>query len=299
MILTDDQQMTGTTADPELLIEEARQRQQRRQQHRMIALVATGILAVLGLVAYRTVHGGNAASAQEPRPILTVARQRAVIYEKVETVVIAPHLPTIRRTGEVWFSTAAPFTYRELLTIAGGPSVEVGAGPGHDPKIGNEVLVYLYDATANTIYKTGAFLTPPTAPPRLRQQFERFLAQPGVRLDGTRLLDGHKVFVARGHAPLFGGPASETVTAYVDTVSYQPLLIINSGPGLTWTTRILAYKTLPATATNLRLTSLAGTHPGARSRPASARVDTLYGEASQIATTIGSYGSDLGPVAPG
>jgi hypothetical protein len=285
---------TTNTSDPELLFEEARELQRRRQKRRTTVLVAAGILVVLGLSAYRNASRNTTASAQSPSPVAAVVRHPVVVYEKVETVVRTPHLPTLRRTGEVWFSTAAPWTYREVLTIGGGPTVEVGAAPGHDPKLGNEILVYLYDAKANTVYETGAYFEP-SGRLRLRSAFRRFLAEPGVRLEGTRLFEGHKVYAAGAHGRSSFPGGRESVTMYVDTATYQPLLSAVAGPGMSTTVRVLVYKTLPATPTNLRLTNLARSHPGARvvhTWPPPAGIHELYGEANQIGS-IG--GSDLGP----
>jgi hypothetical protein len=299
MLIGVDELQTTTTSDPELLIEEARALQRRRQKRRTTALSVAGILVILGVGAYRIARSEYAAPAPRPQPSLAVARQPAVIYEKVETVATNPHHPTFRRTGEIWFSPAAPWAYRELLTTAGGPTVEVGARLGHDPRLGAEqlVLTYLYDAKANTIYETGADAapTPTLFPPRF---YQRLLPRRGVRVAGTRLFEGHKVYVVHVTGPSATSPRS---TYYFDTSTHQPLLQVETDfPGSGYIIRVLAYKTLPATETNLDLTSLASTHTGARVAPwpPPPRIDDLYGAASQMPRQAGGFAgaSDLGPV---
>jgi hypothetical protein len=287
LIGADDQTTTTTTDnDPELLIEEARQRQRRRQKRQTAALLALAGLVILGLGADRIARSGNAPPASKPRGTPIAAHQPGVIYEKVETVVSIPHRPTFRRTGEVWFSPTAPWTYRELVTIAGGPTLEVGAAPGHDPKPPHEILDYLYEAQANAVYETGASLEPSAAPPNARTDFRQFLALPGARLEGTRLFDGHKVYAA----------AVGSSTLYVDTATYRPLLFATSlGTSGRVTIRVLAYRTLPATPTNLALTSLARAHAGAarvERWPPPPRIHRLYDEANQIGSLVSL---DLGP----
>jgi hypothetical protein len=293
ILIGGDEPQTTTTSDPELLIEEARERQRRRQKRQSTVLWMAGIVLILGLGAYRIARSGNAAPAPNPRAAPAVAHQPLVIYEKVETLLATPHLPTSRRTGEIWFSTGAPSTYRELLTIPGAPPLEVGAAPGHDPKLGNEMLVYLYDAKANTMYSAGANLEPSAPPPSLQSAFRHFLAEPGARIAGTRLFEGYKVYIVSFKAGVPGDPASETV--YFDTTSYQPLLFVLSTLALGMTVRVLDYRTLPSTPANLRLTSLAGTHPGARVGTAPQSIKKLYGEASDIGFFCGFPGCDLGP----
>jgi hypothetical protein len=292
MLIGVDEPQTTTTSDPELLFEEARALQRRRQKRQTTALSIAGILVILGVGAYRIVQGDHAARAPRPQPIIAVARRPAVIYEKVETVVSTPHLPMFRRTGQIWFSPRAPGTYRELLTIVGGPTVEVGAAPGHDLKLGNEMIDYLYDAKTTTIYETGAYLepsAPPATPPPRRQAFRHFLLAPGVRLEGTRVLDGHTVYVA-----VFHSIHRSSLTRYIDTATHRTLLAVSLADGTRVTTRVLAYRTLPATPTNLDLTSLVRAHSGARvvqTWPPPPRIHQLYGDANQI----GNVGPDLGP----
>jgi hypothetical protein len=293
ILIGGDEPQSTTISDPELLIEEARERQQRRQKRQTTALWMAGIVLILGLGAYRIARSGNAAPAPNPRAAPAVAHQPLVIHEKVETLLATPHLPTLRRTGEIWFSTGAPSTYRELLTIPGAPTLEVGAAPGHDPNLGNETLVYLYDAKAKTIYATGANLEPSAPPPSLQSAFRHFLGEPGARIAGTRLFEDHKVYVVSSDTGVPGDPASETV--YFDTTSYQPLLLVLSTLALVTTVRVVDYQTLPATPANLRLTSLARVHPGARVGRAPQSIRKRYGEASNIGLLCGFPGCGLGP----
>jgi hypothetical protein len=295
MLIGVDEPQTTTTSDPELLIEEARALQRRRQRRQTTALSVAGIVVIIGVGAYRIELGDHAAPAPRPRPIAAVARRAVVVYEKVETVVSIPNLPTLRRTGEVWFSPSAPGTYRELLTIAGGPTVEVGARLVHDPRLGAEQLVYLFDAKTNTIYATGAFLVPSAPRPSPQRAFRHFLAVPGVRLERPRVFEGHTVYAAVEYSTPTGGAVFERL--YVDAATYQPLLEVAGFRGATRDAiRVLAYRTLPATPTNLDLTRLARAHPGARvvPWPPPPRVDQLYGEASQLRGGMGPF-VDLGP----
>jgi hypothetical protein len=293
-VLATDEPQTTTTVDPELLIEEARQRQRRRQRRKLTGLVGVILVSLLGIGISRTIPGDNAASAQNRSTLSAIGVRHAVIYEKVEMVITTPHVPTVRRRGEVWFSTATPWAYRELLEIPGRPLFEVGAATGRDPtlpRLRREQFVYLYDAQTDTIYRTGAYMLTP--PQTLRSLFRQFLAQPGVALVGTRRFDSHEVYVARSFGNTSFGKTSETM--YVDTTTYQPLLSVSTSPDFRSTTRILFSRTLPATAANLKLTSLAQSHPRARTRPASPPIDALYGKANQIGTF---GGSDLGPAGP-
>ena len=80
---------------------------------------------------------------------------------------------------------------------------------------------------------------------------------------------------------------------YIDTASYQPLLVVSSAVGWDTTVRVLDYRTLPATPANLRLTSLATTHPGARVRMAPHAIKKFYDQAAQIGGVNGPFA--LGP----
>jgi hypothetical protein len=111
-----------------------------------------------------------------------------------------------------------------------------------------------------------------------------------VRFEGTRLFDGHKVYAAVAYSTPTGGPVFATL--YVDTATYRELLFTTSVPGGSnrVTIRHLAYRTLPATPTNLDLTSLARAHPGAARVvrwPPPPRIHQLYDEANQIGRLVG------------
>jgi hypothetical protein len=82
-------------------------------------------------------------------------------------------------------------------------------------------------------------------------------------------------------------------TLYIDTATYRPLLVVSSAGGWDTTVRVLDYRTLPATPANLRLTSLATTHPGARVRMAPHAIKKLYDQAAQIGGVNGPFA--LGP----
>jgi hypothetical protein len=280
LIATDDSQAT-TLSDPELLIEEARQRQRQRARRRATVLVAVGVLAMLGFGIDQLTRGGGSVQAKQSMPATIAADPKPmVIYEKVETVKIVPHLPIERHTVEAWSATNATSTWRGRVTIAGGHSAEIGAGPGHGKVLGAEQITYLYLASTNTIYRTGANLVamgPPISALPQEPLFRRLIAQPGVHLNGTRALDGHTVYVVRVHpASPVGAP---TETLYVDKHTYVPMMSVTTTTDLRVVTRTLAWKALPATKGNLRLTSLAGAHPRANRLPAPPRIKELFGRA--------------------
>jgi len=295
LVGTDEPQ---TTTAPELLIEEARQRQRQRARRRTAVLVAVGVFAVLGFGIYWVSHGGGAdgatpgfaAVAGEPKP--------SVLYRKIETVKIVPHLPVERRTVEVWTASNAPLGYRELLQTTGQPSLEIGAGASRDPSLGTLQAVYLYQASNNTIYRTGATLAPPP-PPRSQtpispeQIYRRLIASPGARLSGTSTVNGRPVNVIRTHLP-----DGATLDLYIDQSTYRTIKFVLRGDSLMIIRRTLAWKTLPATKANLKLTNLTKAHPGARIRPATPRIKATYG----LATTFDNQSPDgvsvggLGPL---
>ena len=146
------------TTSPELLIEEARQRQRQRARRRTAVLVAVGVFAMLGFGIYRVAQGGGADAATPRSAAVAADPTQTVLYRKIETVKIVPHLPVERRTVEVWTASNAPLGYRELLKTTGQPSLEIGAAASHDPTLGRLQAVYLYQASNNTIYRTGAEL---------------------------------------------------------------------------------------------------------------------------------------------
>ena len=274
---------------PELLIEEARQRHRQRAKRRTAALVAVGVLAVLCFGIYQVLHGGVGAQAAAEGGAVAAGPKPTVLYRKIETVKIVPHLPVERRTIEVWSATNAPLAYRELLKTTGQPSLEIGAAASHDPTLGRLQAVYLYQASNNTIYQTGANLPPPPQPQSQtptspEQAYRRLIAQPGVHLDGTRSVNGHPVYVVRVRA---AGPWVDIreFVIYIDQHTFLTIKTVVRTPALTLIKQILARQTLPATKANLKPTTLTNAHSGARIRPATPRIKTIYGRATMFDNT--------------
>ena len=253
LVGTDEPQ---TTTAPELLIEEARQRQRQRAKRRTAVLVAVGVLAVLGFGIYQVARSGGGAQAAKPRAAAVAADPTpTVLYRKIETVKIVPHLPVERRTVEVWTAANAPLAYRELLQTTGQPSLEIGAAASHDPTLGTLQAVYLYQASNDTIYRTGADLPPPPQPqsqPSMspEQSYRRLIAQPAVHSESSRL-DGQPVYVIR----VPGLPDQGTTIFYIDQHTYRPIMTVYHGTDLTLIKHTLVRKTLPATKANLKLTT--------------------------------------------
>jgi hypothetical protein len=273
LLITDD----PTIPEPEALIEEARERQRQRAKRRWIVLGVVGFLAVLGFGIDQLALGSTgdalraSASAATPPPTVT--------YEKVVILKIVPHLPVEKTTIETWSSSTQPAVNRQVVTIAGGPRLEIGAGPAHAKVLGPLQAVYLYDRSTNTIYRTGFFFAPPPSsrPPTPKEMFAETLDRPGVHLAGTRTYDGRSVFVLSVRNPKFG----ITGTIYADKLTYRPLMSDFRRIDLRNIVRTVAYKTLPATPANLALTRLRGVHPNARIVfHASPHIRALYGEAA-------------------
>jgi hypothetical protein len=166
-VVGDEVDLESPVPEPEALIEEARQRQRRRVTRRARLLGVGAILAAVGFAVVNVLRGGGA-TARHPASISSGAAQRRLVtYEKLETVKITPLLPTERRTSEIWSTTSAPRSYRELVRVAGRPPIEIGAGPGHDSTLGTQQVAYLYRASTNTIYRTGFYLVSPRPDPAL------------------------------------------------------------------------------------------------------------------------------------
>jgi hypothetical protein len=272
---------TTSSTYPELLIEEAHQRHRRRVRLRVIVFALLVVLAALGVGIAQLVTSGRGIDAKQPPPAPFAADPKpAVIDAKVEVTTVISGRPVRRQTFEVWQATNAPETYREQLKLAGEPAVEIGAEPGHDKILGAEQIIYLYAASSNTIYRTGAYLpglsiAPQPLPPLpLTRSFRHVLAHRGARLEGTRTLDGHNVYVVRSVSPQPGG--ADTQTIYYDTHTYLPILTVTTQPTLRITIRVLAWTTLPATKSNVKLTSLTTAHPNARVLPAPQRIKNIY-----------------------
>jgi hypothetical protein len=244
-------------------------------------LVAVGVFALLGFGISRIAHGGGADAATRGAAAVAAAPKPTVLYRKIQTVKIVPHLPVERRTIEVWTASNAPLGYRELVKTTGQPSLEIGAAASHDPTLGRLQAVYLYQASNNTIYQTGALLPPPPQPqPQTpmspAQAYRRLIAQPGVHLDRTRSLNGHPVYVIRLPAR---GDIREFVI-YIDQHTFLTIMTVVRATDITLIKRILARQTLPATEENLKLTTLTNAHSGARIRPATPRIKAIYGLAT-------------------
>ena len=202
-------------------------------------------------------------------------------YKKAVFQKFVPHLQVETRTIQAWSASNAPLINRQVVTIAGGPRLEIGSEPAHGKVLGLEQANYLYDASTHTIYRTGYFLapSPQQTPERI---FKHVLAEPGVRLTGTRTYLGRNVYVLKLRTPTAKG------TAYVDKRTFEPLLNEVTTEYLRTVYRTVVYKTLPANKANVALTSLTTAHPRARTvLHASPHIRELYGEA---AFPSGQYG---------
>jgi hypothetical protein len=261
---------TPGSHDPELLIEEARQRQRRRSRRREVALLVGVVLAALAFGINHFAAGGSSAATQPTPSTAGASATPSVLYRKIETVEAFANLPVERRTVEVWSTLNAPLRYRETLTTTGEPPLEIGAGPGHDKVLGAEQIVYLYQPSNNTIYRTGAYLPQaPTPPPSADRSFRRYVATHGA----VRTLRGRPVYVlAQSHRGV-----SDVV--YLDRRTFQILMTVHKTEYLRQIMRVLATKVLPATSANLKLTDLTLAHPGARTLPAPPHIHAVYGRA--------------------
>jgi hypothetical protein len=262
--------------EPEALIEEARRRQRQRSRRRTVVLTVASVLVLLGFGINQLARGGSSVQAT-PAPSAPVAPTApTVTYEKIVVQKIVPLLPVEQKTIETWSSTIDPLTVRQVVTIAGGPTVEIGSGPGQDPVLGKLEMNYLYDRSTNTIYRAGYYLESGSEKtPSPKSIFKQVLDRPGVHLAGSRMYVGRPVYVVKGRDKFF------SATTFVDKRTYEPLFSVSIGTDLRFVVRTLAYRTLPATRANLALTSLGGVHPAARTvLHASPQIRELYGEAA-------------------
>ena len=125
-----------------------------------------------------------------------------VTYEKIVVQKIVPNLPVEQRTIETWSTSTAPLTERQVVTLAGGRRFEIGSGPGQDKVLGALEVDFLYDASTKTIYRTGYYpVEASETNPSRKSAFKHVLAEPGVRLTGTRLYRGRPVFVLEAKRP--------------------------------------------------------------------------------------------------
>jgi hypothetical protein len=255
--------------DPELLIEEARKRQRQRSRRRSLALLVAVILAALAAGISHFARDGSSSAATQPSASTVVTDPTpSVLYRKIETVKAFANLPVERRTVEIWSTLNAPLGYRETLTTTGEPPLEIGAGPGHDKVLGAEQIVYLYQPSNNTIYRTGAYLSHAPPPPlSADRSFRRYVAKHGA----VRTLHGRSVYV------LTQSRGGDSTVAYIDGRTFQLLMTVHTTKYSKLTTRVLARKVLRATTANLKLTDLALAHPGARTLPAPPHIHAVYG----------------------
>jgi hypothetical protein len=280
MLLLTEHPQKAPAGVPQALIEEARERQRRRWQRRANLLLAGTVLALIGLrvVDHRGPGDSGVGATHPPRAALGTGPRSSVIFERIETVESVPHVPILRRIAEIWSLSDDPSTFREVVTIAGGPQVEIGGGPGHDAVLGNEQVTYLYDASTNIIYRTGFFPIPAQASSSSGHSFQDLIGRPDVRLVGTAMLDGHEAYVLR-EQPRTADWSGNLTLVYVDKRTNVPLMSITTGKDLRVVSHTRVWKTLPATAANRDLTSIARTHRGVQMLPASLRIKQLYGQA--------------------
>jgi hypothetical protein len=261
---------TTPNADPELLIEEARQRQRDRRR----ALLRIAMVAVIGLtigIAQFARGGGGTTRSQPPTTAAAISSRGSVIYEKLELIVSLPDRPTVRTIVRTWVDSDQPTGWRE--TIAGRPSLEYGQQFVSDPLIGRELVTYFYDGQTKRMYQTGAFLGHPSPGAILVQVFRHYVRLKSVHR-ATRIYDGRAVDAftlsdtvlshqARTHVPV--------LVLYLDAHTHVPVFYSAPSGGQVGTPslieRALAWKILPATPANLRLASLTTSHPGARVVP--------------------------------
>ena len=283
MLLISSDPKTETGSDPQALIEEARQRHRQRARRRNVVLGITGLLVIAGFGINQLARGGSSVQAATPAAAASAGPAATITYEKIVVLKIVPHLPVEKKTIETWSASNAPSTDRQVVTIAGGPRLEIGAGPAHGKVLGPEQANYLYDASTNTIYRTGYLLVPSHPLLTRKQMFKRLLAQTGVRLAGSRTYRGRSVYVVDAR-----GPTGEKETVYVDKRTYEPMMSDLSATDLHSIIHTLALKILPATRANLALTSLPTAHPRAHTvLHASPHIKSLYGQA---AFPSGDYG---------
>jgi hypothetical protein len=270
MLITHEEHAT-TTADPGLLIEEARHLQRRRRTRRLAFVAAAGALVALMVGIEELVRGGDSSGAtHSAAPLALGGSAPRVIYEKIEFEVASRHSPTFRRTYESWIDSTSPLTWR--VRFAGSRSPQFGQAPFHD--LIPELASYQYDPKTGAIYRNGAYILPGhPLPPTPAQTFRRLLSGPGHRLVEKGTFAGHRVYVVSWtyrppSSPGLPPAPAETSSWYIDADSYVPVMFVQETGRqgrVVW--RALAWKILPATAANLKLASLMKTHAGARIVP--------------------------------
>src|SRR5262249_21639251 len=132
-------------------------------------------------------RGGSGVQATPPAAAVPGTTTPTVTYEKIVVLKIVPHLPVEKRTIETWSSSSAPSTFRQVVTIGGGPRLEIGTIPGSRKVLGPERVIFLSARSSTTISPTGVMLAPTDPPPPPpAQPLKRALAEPDTRLAGTR-----------------------------------------------------------------------------------------------------------------
>jgi hypothetical protein len=277
VLLLSDDPTSSTGPVPEALIEEARRRQRQRSRRRTAVLAIAAVLVLLGFGINQLARGGGSVHATPFPPATVAAQTPTVTYEKIVVQKIVPNLPVEQRTIETWSTSTPPLTERQIVTLAGGRRFEIGSGPGQDKVLGALEVNFLYDASTKTIYRTGYYPVEASETNRSRGKsaFKHVLAEPGVRLTGTRLYRGRPVYVLEAKRPGF------RETTFVDKRTYEPMFSEVVGTDIRTVVRTLAFKSLPATQENLARASLATAHPGVRTvLQASPRIKELYGQAA-------------------
>jgi len=270
MLTSDAPRTLASSAETELLIEEARQRQRRRHKQRAGFLIAAVVLVGLALAITQLTRGGSGVKAAQPPPAVAAAgSDHAVIYEKFQLIWNVPHQTNVRAVIRSWTDPDLR-TWRE--TVLGRPTLEYGERYVRDPLMGPEFADYLYDGHTRALYLTGTGIAPARGTWRQPrpQAFRRRLASMGFRSAGTRVYAGHTVLAFVSSA-VRGRDAEHTVL-YVDAQSYVPVFwkLSMTAPGrphMLILERALFWKVLPANSANLRLASLTSLHPGTRIVP--------------------------------
>lgn len=268
MLTSDEPRTLAPSADPELLIEEARQRQRRRQRERAAFLFAAVVLLGLTLAITQITQGGSGVkAAQSPPAVAAAGSDHYVIYEKFQLVWASPHQPTVRAVIRSWTDPVLR-TWRE--TVLGRPALEYGGRYVQDQRTGPELADYLYDRHTGALYLTSTTSVPARQPWRqpTAQMLRRQLASTPFRPAGTRVYAGRTVlaFTAGRSSPRV--PHS---VLYVDPHTYVPVFYaVNIGAPKTWTrivARAIVWRVLPANKANLKLANLTTAHPGTRIVP--------------------------------
>jgi hypothetical protein len=262
-------------SDPEALIEEARERQRQRARRRNVAVQAAALLVILGFGISQLARGGANTQPAPQRPPTSAAHPPTVTYEKIMAQKFVPHLPSETQTIETWSSSATPGTQRQVITISGGQRVEIGIILVRDQVLGPEKVNYLYDASTNTIYRTGYVLARTLEQPTPGQFFKQVLANPVSHLEGTRTYRGRSVYVV-----VLTPGAGARQTFSFDKSTHEVVRNVVTGTDIRTVVHTLVHRTLPGTNANLALTSLPAAHPHARTvLQAPPRIKQLFGEA--------------------